>query len=147
MRPSAISMTSTRIHLIPVRRRARIDLDCTRLALSVARPANGPLFSGKGRAIGLRPPSRITPSARSGSTLNLYISEETYERSGEIALKQAGVAARSRDPGRHLSLVPALQVSASEILTSAVEFANLARRAHRLSLRRVCLAVSNQNFW
>src|SRR5262249_19559173 len=27
---------------------ARLDLDCTRLALSVARAANGPLLSGKG---------------------------------------------------------------------------------------------------
>jgi hypothetical protein len=30
---------------------AGLDLDCTRLALSVARAANGPLLSGKGRAI------------------------------------------------------------------------------------------------
>jgi hypothetical protein len=30
---------------------ARLDFDCTRLALSVARAANGPLLSGKGRAI------------------------------------------------------------------------------------------------
>src|SRR5262249_26452192 len=64
----------------------RFDLDCTRLALSVARPANGPLFSGKGRAIGLRPPSRLTPLP--GAAALCYV---TFRPEGMMAYQETFV--------------------------------------------------------